>query len=130
MLRRSGKADDVPPTLPAVFRAVHAALVCGPHLPGLRAGAEERRNGGRWLWPAVAHALPALGIETAIEPSIGAASHVCRVRSGRRGYDDRLRLPGIDRHAPQLADLEAGARRAPRLAGIVALEVSVAGSDA
>ena len=36
----------------------------------------------------------------------------------------------IDRHAPQVANLQTGARRPPRRARIVALEISIASRDA
>ena len=83
-LRGRGIADRAAPTLPAIIRTVHAALIRGPQLSAFRAGAEQRRDGAGWLRPAVADALPTLASETAIQPAIRAASHVRGVRSGRR----------------------------------------------
>ena len=39
-----GENAEVLPTHPAVIRTVHASLVCGPQLFGVRAGAEQRRG--------------------------------------------------------------------------------------
>ena len=96
----------------------------------LRAGAEQRRDCVGWLRPTVAHAFPTLERDTAVQPAIRAASDVCGVRTGRGRYHDDVWVPRIDRHAAQVADLETGARRAPRRAGVVALEISIAGGDA
>src|SRR5919109_2511446 len=130
MLWRRRVACDAAPAFSAIVRAVHAALIGGPHLSTFRARAEQRRDCAWWLWPTVADALPALGSDTAIQPAIRTASHVRGVRSGRRRYHDAVRFPRIDRHAAQVADLETRARRAPRRAGVVALEVAVACRDA
>src|SRR5919204_2988637 len=130
MLRRRRVADDAAPAFSAIVRTVHATLIGGPHLSRFRAGAEQRRDCAGWLWPTVADALPALGSDTAIQPAIRTASHVRGVRSGRRRYHDAVRFSRIDRYAAQVADLETRARRAPRRAGVVALEISVAGRDA
>ena len=130
MLRRRRIAGHTAPPFPTVVRTVNAALIRGPQHSGLRSGEEQRRDCAGWLRPAVADALPTLASETAIEPAIGAAGDVRRVRSGRGGYHDDLRLSRIDSKAAQIADLEASARRAPGGAGILALEVSVASGDA
>src|SRR5512145_2377408 len=122
MLRWRRIADGAAPTLPAVIRTVHAALIRRPQLSAFRAGAEQRRDGVRWLRPTVAHALPAFKRETAEQPAIRAVSHICGVRTGRGRYNDDVWVFRIDRHAAQVADLEAGAGRAPRRAGVVALE--------
>src|ERR671934_137662 len=130
MLRRRRVAGEAAPAVSTIVRTVHAALIGGPHLSRFRARAEQRRDCAGWLWPTVADALPALGSDTAIQPAIRTASHVRGVRSGRRRYHDTVRFSRIDRDAAQVADLETGARRAPRRAGVVALEVTVAGRDA
>src|SRR5919106_2423996 len=130
MLRRRRVADDAAPAFSTIVRTVHAALIGGPHLSRFRAGAEQRRDCAGWLWPTVADGLPALGSESAIQPTIRSAGHVRGVRSGRRRYHDDVRLPRIDRHAAQVADLETGAWRVPCRAGVVALEISVARRDA
>src|SRR5918993_2112656 len=130
MLRRRRIADDGAPTFSTIVRTVHAALIGGPHLSGFRAGAKQRRDCAGWLWPTVADALPARGSDTAIQPAIRTASHVRGVRSGRRRYHDAVRFSRRDRHAAQVADLETRARRAPRRARVVALEISVARRDA
>src|SRR6266508_3834972 len=130
MLRRRRIADDAAPTVSTIVRPVHAALIGGPHLSRFRAGAEQRRDCDGWLWPTGADALPALGSESAIQPAIRSASHVRGVRSGRRGYHDDVRLPRIDRHAAQVGNLETGAWRVPRCAGVVAFEISIASRDA
>src|ERR671922_2177920 len=130
MLRRRRIADDAAPTIPTIVRTVHAALIGGPHLSRFRAGAEQRRDCAGWLWPTGADALPALGSDTAVQPTIRTASHVRGVRSGRRRYHDAVRFSRIERHAAQVANFETRARRAPRRAGVVALEVAVARSDA
>src|ERR671913_1371211 len=130
MLRRCRVTGDAAPAFAAIVRTVHAALIGGPHLSRFRAGAKQRRDCAGWLWPTVADALPALGSDTAIQPAIRTASHVRGVRSGRRRYHDAVRFSRIDRHAAQVADLETRARRAPRRAGVVALEVAVSRSDA
>src|SRR5687768_13854360 len=102
MLRRRRVAADAAPAFSAIVRQVHAALIGGPHLSRFVAGAEQRRDCAGWLWPAVAHAFPTpldFGSgrsDTAIQPTIRAASHVRGVRSGRRRYHDDLRLPWID----------------------------------
>src|SRR5918993_2412220 len=130
MLRRRRVADVAAPAFSTIVRTVHAALIGGPHLSRFRAGAEQRRNCAGWLWPTVADGLPAFGNESAIQPTIRSAGHVRGVRSGRRRYHDDVRLPRIDRHAAQVADLETAAWRAPRRAGVVALEISIARRDA
>src|SRR5919109_1685647 len=129
MLRRRRVADDAAPAFSTIVRTMDAALIGGPHLARFRAGAEQRRDCAGWLWPTVADALPALGSESAIQPAIRSASHVRGVRSGRRRYHDAVRFSRIDRHAAQVADLETRPRRAPRRAGVVALEVAVARRD-
>src|ERR687891_2672826 len=130
MLRRRRVADDAAPAFSTIVRTVHAALIGGPQLSRFCTGAEQRRDCAGLLWPTVADALPALGSDTAIQPAIRTASHVRGVRSGRRRYHDAVRFSRIDRHAAQVADLETRARRAPRRAGVVALEVAVARRDA
>src|SRR5919106_2336523 len=130
MLRRRRVDDDAAPAFSTIVRTMDAALVGSPHLSRFRAGAEQRRDCAGWLWPAGADALPSLGSDTAVQPAIRTASHVRGVRSGRRRYHGAVRISRIERHAAQVADLETRARRAPRRAGVVALEVSVARRDA
>src|SRR5687768_18481669 len=112
MLRRLRVAGDAAPALSAIVRTVHAALIGGPYLSRFRAGAEQRRDCAGWLWPTVADGLPAFGSESAIQPTIRSAGHVRGVRPGRRYHDD-VRLPRIDCHAAQVADLETAAWRVP-----------------
>src|ERR687897_3259824 len=130
MLRRPRVAGDAAPAFSAIVRTVNAALIGSPHLSSFRAGAEQRCDCAGWLWPTGADALPALGSDTAIQPAIRTASHVRGVRSGRRRYHDAVRFSRIDRHAAQVANLETRARRAPRCASVVALEISVARRNA
>jgi hypothetical protein len=72
-LRRRRIAHHAAPTLPAIIRTMHAALIRGPQLSGFRAGAEQRCDDcAGWLRPAVADTLPALASDTAIQPAVRA----------------------------------------------------------
>ena len=127
VLRRRRIAELAAPTFPAVVRTVHAAIIRGPQFAAFRSGAEQRRDCAGWLRPAVADAFPAVGSETAIQPAIRAASHVRGVRSGR-GLIPR-RPPVAPDRSPRCAGSRPRDRRcgrAPRRAGIVALEASIA----
>ena len=130
MLRRRRITARLAPTLSTVIRTVHAAFISRPQLSAACAGAEQRRNCGRRLRPAVAYALPTLARETPEQSAIRAAGDIRGVRTGRGRNNDNVRVLRIDRHAPQVADLEPRAGRAPRGAGIVALEISIARGDA
>jgi len=72
MLRGRGITDRAAPPLPAIIRAMHAAVIRGPQLSAFRAGAEQRRDGARWFRPAVVDTLPTLSSETTIQPAIRA----------------------------------------------------------
>ena len=63
----------------------------------------------------------------AIDPAIRASSDVRRVGSGRGRHHDDVRLLRIYGHAAQVANLQAGAGRAPRRTRIITLEISIAG---
>src|SRR4029077_1379901 len=102
MLRRRRIANRAAPALPAIVGTVHATLIRGPQLSALHPGAEQGRDGAGWLRPAAAHTFPTLSSETPIQPAIRAASHVRRVRAGRRRDNDDLRLLRIDCHAAQV----------------------------
>ena len=109
MLRGRRIADRAAPTLPAIIRTVHAALIRGPQLSAFRAGAEQRRDCAGWLRPAVADALPTLASETAIQPAIRAASHVrgVTVRTTLRPR----RLPVAPDRSPRCASSRPRGRR-------------------
>jgi hypothetical protein len=66
MLWGRGIAARAAPALPAIVGTMHAALIGGPQLAALHAGAEQRCDGTGRFRPAVAHALPALARETPI----------------------------------------------------------------
>src|SRR5262245_20770687 len=130
MLRRGRIAGQATPALPAILRNVDAALIRRPHLSCSCAGTKQRCDRARYLWPSVAHALPALPTDTAIESPVRSTGDIRAVRPGRCRYHDAFRLFWIDGDAAQVADFVTGARRAPISAGIVALEIAVAGGDA
>ena len=76
MLWGGGITHCPAPTLSAIIRTVHAALVRGPELAAMRAGAEQGGDGVRWVRPAIANSLPTVSIEPAVQPAIRAARDV------------------------------------------------------
>src|SRR6476659_6642143 len=92
-------AGDAVPRLSTVDRRVNAALVGGPELSGLPAGADQRCDGGGWVGPSVADPLPASAVHTAIQPAIRAPRRVGGMRSGGGRDESDVRISRIGRHA-------------------------------